>query len=124
MDQNHRPEAIIITLSQKTIQERRGGYRQILAEWQSCSDEWFWYYKCGNAPIMPVTTVYWVILGRIRWKCLLIDILKDTSVQFSNQSEQIYAKAWLQLTDFEPLPRRQQIPRKGFQGFRYSPILF
>jgi len=121
---NDRPEAIVITLSQQTIKDRKGGYRQIIEEWESCTDTWFWYYKCGNAPKMPVTTIYWVIMGRIRWKCLLIDIDRDKWIQFSNRTAPMYAKAWLILTDFEPIPRRQQIIQKGFQGFRYSQKLF
>ena len=121
---DERPEAIIITLSQKTIAERKGGYRQIVEEWESCTDTWFWWYKCGNAPIHPVTTIYWVVMGRIRWKCLLVDIRRNETMRFSNRTEPIYAKAWLMLTDFEAIPRRAQIERKGFQGFRYSDKLF
>lgn len=115
---DERPEAIIVTLSQREIQEK--GYRNIIKQWESCSDRYFWFYKCGNAPKMPVTTVYWVVMGRIRWKCLLIDIHRKTSMNFDNMPGEHYAKAWLQLTDFERIPRRQQVVRKGFQGFRYS----
>jgi len=113
-----RPEAIIVTLSQREIKEK--GYRSIIEGWRKCTDQYFWFYKCGNAPTMPVTIVYWVVMGRIRWKCLLIDIYKDRWMEFDNKPGLHYAKAWLQLTDFEQIPRRQQVIRKGFQGFRYS----
>ena len=121
---DERPEAIIITLSQQTIKDRRGGYRQIVEEWESRTDSALWYYRCGNAPVHDITTVYWVVMGRIRWKCLLVGIKRHEFMLFSNRTEPMYAKAWLMLTDFEAIPRRAQIERKGFQGFRYSAKLF
>ncbi len=119
------PDAIIITLSQQTIKDRRGGYRKILQEWLEADGErGLWYYKCGNAPKHDVTIVYWIVMGRIRWQSRLVTIHRDKTMQFTNSFKPMYAKAWLELIDFEPIPRNLQIERKGFQGFRYSQKLF
>ncbi len=121
---DERPEAIILTIGQKLIQTRPGGYAKIVKEWNACNDSSLWYYNLPNAPVHPITTVYIVVMGRIRWKCLLVGIERDKAIQFSNSPEPMYAKAWLMLTDFEAIPRRAQIERKGFQGFRYSQLLY
>lgn len=115
-------DSILITLSQQTIKDRRGGFRKIIQEWKD-SDGYslMWWYKCGTAPKDPekVNYVYWVIKGRIRYRCRLAHIVKDKWMKFSEQSKPMYAKNWLVLFDFEPVPRDLQIDRKGFQGFRY-----
>ncbi len=125
MDRGERPEAIIITLSLNTIKDYRGGYRAILNDWiNSDGESMLWYYKCGNAPVQPVSIVYWVVAGRIRWQCRLVSVLKNHTMKFSNGSFPMYAKAWLELIDFEQIPRQLQLAMPGFQGFRYSAILF
>lgn len=120
MTQNQ--DSILITLSQKTIKDRRGGFKKILEEWRSADGEQStWWYKCGTAPKDPenVNWVYWVVKGRIRYRARLLDVVKDREIQFTNQSKPMFAKRWLVLFDFEQIPRRLQINRKGFQGFRY-----
>lgn len=116
---NH-PDAILVTLSQQTIKDRRGGLRQILREWQASDGENLtWWYRTGTMPKHLVIWVYWVIGGRVRWKSKLLMIEENRTFQFSGRSEPMYGKTWLGLFDFEPIPRRQQISVKGFQGFRY-----
>lgn len=115
-----RPDSILVTLSQQTIRDYRDGYRGILTAWR-CSDgeNMAWWYRTGNGPKQDVVWVYWVIAGRIRWRCRLLNLVKDKWMQFSNRSDPMYAKCWLVMIDFEPIPRELQIERKGFQGFRY-----
>lgn len=114
------PDAILVTLSQQTIKDRQGGLRQILEEWRNSDGENLtWWYRIGHPPKHLVIWVYWVIGGRIRWKSKLYMIEENRTFQFSGRSQPMYGKAWLGLFDFEPIPRRQQIQHKGFQGFRY-----
>jgi len=113
-------DAIVVTLSMNTIRERRGGLRQILTEWHDADGERStWWYKCGTAPTRDVVTVFWVIGGRIRYKSTLADIRRNETMRFSNRTAPMFGKVWLVLFDFQPIPRDQQIPMKGFQGFRY-----
>lgn len=112
-------DSIVITLSQQTIKERRGGLRQILNEWRdSDGEKTTWWYKCGAAPKVEIVNVYWVIGGRVRWKSKLLQVERDKWMMFSPGTP-MYGKCWLILFDFEPIPRRDQVYMKGFQGFRY-----
>ncbi len=125
MNLEQRPEAIIITLSQQTIKDRRGGYKQILTEWaNSDGNNGMWYYKCGNAPKHEVTIIYWVVGGRIRWQSTLVTIHRNQTMRFSHRTKPMYAKSWFELIDFQPIPRHLQPVMQGFQGFRYSQKLF
>lgn len=115
-------DSILITLSRDTIKARKGGYRQIAREWLASDGEnSTWWYKCGTAPKDPdsICWVYWVIAGRVRWRCKLLQVERDRSMVFNGREDPIYARAWLVLFDFEQLPKRDQVERKGFQGFRY-----
>lgn len=117
----HSPEhdAIVVTLSMNTIRERRGGLRQILAEWRDADGERStWWYKCGAAPTREIVNVFWVIGGRIRYKSTLLAIERNKTMMFTVGTP-MFGKAWLILFDFEPIPRHRQIEMKGFQGFRY-----
>lgn len=113
-------ESIVITLSGQTIKDRRGGLRQILQEWRAADGEnSVWWYRTGTVPKDLVLFVYWVIAGRVRWKSKMFMIEEDKTMQFSNQSKPMYGKVWFGLFDFEPIPRKEQVNMKGFQGFRY-----
>lgn len=121
-DMKQGQDSIIITLSQRTIKERKGGYGAIIKDWVSSNgDPLTWWYKCGNAPKHPerIAWVFWSIGGAIRWKCRLSHIEKDREVEFGH-GVTMYAKNWLVLFDFEPIPKKYQISKKGFQGFRYA----
>lgn len=114
--------SIVITLSQQTIKERRGGYKKIISEWLISDGELTtWWYKIGTAPkkAEDIEWVYWVINGRIRWRCRLLQIEKNMEKQFGEAGNVMYSKNWLVLFDFESLPKLQQIKKQGFQGFRY-----
>ena len=111
-------DAIVVTLSQQTIKDRRGGLRTILKEWRDSDGEnRVWLYRLGNAPKHDIQEVYWVIAGRIRWKSKFAGIDQRVTIKFGERT--LRGKAWLILFDFEPIPRKQQIALKGFQGFRY-----
>lgn len=112
-------DAILITLSQKTIKERRGGIRTIFMEWSNADGEKStWSYKVGNAPKHEVLWVYWVIGGRVRWRSRILAVHKKKWVRFSNRSTDMFG-TWIEMFDFEPIPRKEQFDQKGFQGFRY-----
>lgn len=114
--------AIAITLSQQTIKERIGGYKRILTEWANADGEHStWWYKCATLPRYPekIKYVYWVIKGRIRYRSLLVEVVKNKTMKFDGNPNLFENSNFLVLVDFEEIPRKQQIVMKGFQGFRY-----
>lgn len=115
------PDGIILTLSQRTIQQRRGGYKQIVQEWKDSNGEKMtWWYRSGTAPrdTSNIEWVYWVVAGRIRWRCRLLEIEKNVTKMFS-VGNPMFGKNWFVMFDFEPIPKHLQVEHKGFQGFRY-----
>lgn len=109
-------------MSSQTIKDRRGGWRKILSEWKNADGEHStWWYKCGNAPKYQdrIAWVYWIVQGRIRWRCRLLEVHKNVEITFDRQSTPKFARAWLVLFDFEQIPRHLQTYQRGFQGFRY-----
>ena len=115
-------DAILVTLSQATIKDRVGGYRQIIQEWlQSDGERVIWHYKCGNLPKRDVVWVYWVIGGKVRWRARVMETHKNKEMTFTDRdgsNPRRLTGNFLALIDFEQLPH-PQVNRKGFQGFRY-----
>lgn len=115
-------DSIVITLSQSIIKERKGGYKEIVKEWLNADGEkgGVWCYKCHVLPKYPdkVLWVYWVISGRIRWKCKMAGTFKNRTIDFPGQNKSITGN-WLIVMCFEPIPKKIQIEMKGFRGFKY-----
>ena len=117
-------DSIIITLSKQTIKERRGGLRQILKEWSaSDGDNKVWGYMMRNVPTQEIINVYWVIAGRIRWKCKIAEVRQNRWKRLGRGGKvEEYSTYCVFLFDFEPIPRIDQMEMKGFQGFRYFKV--
>ena len=113
-------DSIIVTLSQNTIKEREGGFRKILSEWNKSDGENItWWYRCGNKPKRDFIFVYWVIGGRVRYFSRVCGIERADELH-TDDGRIIKGKYWVGCFDFESIPARFQVKRKGFQGFRYG----
>lgn len=113
-------DAIILTLSQRIIKERPGGFRQILKEWSEANGEpYTWSYRVKSVPKQDITTVFWVIGGRIRYKSKVLDKHRNQTIQFVNRPITMTGN-WVEMFDFEPIPKNKQQSYQGFQGFRYT----
>lgn len=113
-------DALLITLSQSQIKKQ--GYKNIAKEWEKIDgDPLTWWYKMATAPkhLDRIIWVYWIVKGRIRWRCRYVGIEKDKAMEFGNRPGEHYAKVWLILVDFERIPRSEQVEQKGIRGFRY-----
>ena len=110
-----RRTAILITAGKKTI-DGHGSLRNLVKTWNELHGTW--WYRLGTAPKKPedILEVYWTIGGRVRYKSRLLEV-QHGWVEF--ETGEHWAKNWLVLFDFQPLPRHEQRHIKGFQGFRY-----
>jgi hypothetical protein len=100
------------------------GYRQCIKEIEQVrkdADNTWWWHSIGNRPTIKVLNAYIIILGRIRYKAVIVGWEPGGEKQFVD-NRKLSAKHWLQLAYFEPAPFA--IERKGFQGFRYCTKLF
>lgn len=116
-----RPEAIIVTISQTYIKER--GYKNWIQDFLNAmiNDGWTYWLRLAQKPKFEnLLYVYLLLNGRIRFRCNLVGFYPGSTETFQD-GRIITAKNWCVITG--PLVRGN-IPRKGFQGFRYSETLF
>jgi hypothetical protein len=136
-----RPEAIIITMpvkflndlsisEWKTIYNRTqkehilNGYRIYLQQMEAtiADENSYWIHKMNNLPTVEVVYCYVTVLGSIMYRANIGGFEPGGHKIFSDGRD-CYAKNWMILT--HPfIEARPRIKRKGFQGFRYTEILF
>lgn len=110
-------DSIYVTLGADQIKERP--YREHIKDFQKCDGErGIYWWRLGNKPTKSFVWVYIVIGNKVRWRARFLDWAGNGSMQFDD-GRRIYAKQWMMLIDFKPLPRPHEI-KKGFQGFRYK----
>lgn len=122
------PEALIITVGAKMYGEN--GYRHWLKHFLEAMEprhqtEMYYWFKQGNQPKndKSIRYVYLCIGGKIRYRVYYAGSHGEGSIQFDNKSEPMYGKAWVLVAG--PVERApMKIEMKGFQGFRYSEVLF
>lgn len=118
---------IIVTVGAKMLEN---GYRHWLEGFLSCmeasaaGEDVFYWLRQGNQPKMDGTLqyVYLCIGGKIRFRCLYGGSRGPREVEF-NDGRKMSAKAWIVLSGPVTRPPRP-IKKQGFQGFRYTEMLF
>jgi len=117
-----RPDGIILTISQAMLKEK--GLRNWLRNFFDAmgKSEWTYWFRQGNKPKYEVMYVYLCIGGYIRYRINCVGYHGPSTLRFDDGKE-MYAHAWICTTG--PLTRAPyRIPRKGFQGFRYTQKIF
>lgn len=108
------------TLKYQTL----AGYRKCITQIEEVrkkEDSMWWWHSIGTKARIDVLNAYIVILGRIRYKAVIVGWEPGGEKQFSD-NRKLTAKHWLQLAYFESAPIA--IEQKGFQGLRYCTKLF
>ena len=115
-----RPDGIIITISQQYLNER--GRLNWLRDFMKAMDTegWSYWMRLGNRPKHEVLYIYLILGSRIRYRMNFV-MYEEGGVFHTNDGRDITAKNWL--VGCGPLVRGN-IKMKGFQGFRYTQILF
>lgn len=116
-----RPEAITITVSSQMI--GANGYRHWLGNFLEAMDAGGIYaFRLSSRPKYTPLSVYLCIGGKIRFKAICVDVI-NAGTRIFDDGRELYGKAWVLICGPVVRPRRP-IPRKGFQGFRYTENLF
>lgn len=100
------------------------GFTEVMRQLKQISedpDNNIWWHSIGTKPTQHVLYAYITILGKIRYRATIASWEPGGEKQF-NDGRKRTAKNWLMLSDLVPAPN--DIVQKGFQGFRYSPIIF
>lgn len=85
----------------------------------------FWYQTISNIPIQEVQFVYLIIEGQVALRLTVYQMLKNQNMVFKDGGEvrEFSNKNWVVLTG--PVQKADKsYPMKGFQGFRYTELLF
>lgn len=121
-------EAILITVPAKFFKEYPGGevqFRNVI-ERMNVTDRYRWGNTCGSGiPKIPVKFCYLVFGGKVQYRTEIFGFDRKRSMTFNDGGirRTFERKNWVWLQGpVERAPR--DIPRKGFQGFRYSGWLF
>jgi hypothetical protein len=117
-----RKQAIVITFPARCFQEF-GSIREFLKNWQNvASSDSTWYWKMSNVPQQEVLYCYIVIGNRVRWRCNITSFESGGEMTFDG-GRTVTTRNWRLLTaPVEKAPFK--IPMGGFQGFRYSDLLW
>lgn len=116
------PDGIIITISQKMLEEK--GYKNWLKNFLDAmaKDEWTYWMRQGTQPKHDILYVYLCIGGKIRFRANFV-MSEGPGEKTFKGGKKLYGKAWIVLCG--PVVRpAESIYRKGFRGFRYTQKLF
>ena len=123
-----RPDAILVTMSKDDVKEWGGLFtldRFFNMHYTSESEMTFWYRIGKSFPKhQQLLYVYIVIHNIIRWRFNFVSFedCSDGVTLYKNNKPSFQKGKYVVMTG--PAVRRCDIPFKGFQGFRYSPIIY
>lgn len=122
-----KPEGIIITMPEKFFAEYPGGEAQFrhIMEAMNHHDTIVWGNTIANIPQHEVLYCYLCFKGFVQYRLNILDYERNVSKQFSDGGiVRVFSnKNWVNLCG-PVIPAPRQIPRTGFQGFRYTHLLF
>ena len=126
-----KPEALLITMSKENVVEW-GGLELIdrffQFNYRDGSDETFWYKIGSNLPKFEVMFVYIVIHNTIRWRFNFVgyEQFPRNGPGITLWKNGIGHRYWGNFVVLcgPSIKMPEELTRRGFQGFRYSEILF
>lgn len=128
-----RPEAILVSMSRKNVIEWNGleyldRFFQLYYSNPKTDDDRTWWYKIGqHFPKFEPLFVYFVIHNQILWRFNFVkfhDMKDNPTTLFKGNSETLYTEGKYIVCCGPSIKAPSDIPLKGFQGFRYSSIIY
>jgi hypothetical protein len=123
-----RPEAILVTMSKDDVKEWGGIFtldKFFSIHYTSETDMTFWYRIGQHLPKhQDILYVYIVIHNMIRWRFNFVSFedATDGITLYKNNVPSVQYGKYVVMTG--PAIKRCDIRFRGFQGFRYSQIIF
>ena len=124
----HKPEGIIITMPSKFFDEYpngEAGYRRIV-ESMNRFDDVMWGQTISAIPKHEVLYCYICFGGYVQYRFNIVDFEKSVSKEFNDGGiiRVFKNKNWVNLCGPVVKAKDCEFAMKGFQGFRYTNILF
>lgn len=113
-----RPEAIMINVPESFFLQRGEGTEEIFRRYyesmgQPGNEGGCFYHWISTCPKHDVTTVYVCFRGKVQYKAILVDRLKNKS-PFEGWEQRDYV-----VTTGPVVKPPEEIIQRGFRGFRY-----
>lgn len=101
-------------------------FKKVFERHMSMENSW-WNFKLTNLPKLEVLYVYLVFDGKVQYRCNLMMYERHKSKSFKDSPDQKVRHFkncnWVLFTGPVVKPKID-VPKKGFQGFRYTEKLF
>ncbi len=121
-------DAIMLTLGQKFFKLYPGGERQVRRQLERMnnSDNYYWMQLCGSGvPKVKVDYCYLVFNGKVQYRCDIVKYSKRESGEFTDGGiTRVYSNKNMVYLQGPTITAPCEIPFKGFQGIRYTELLF
>ena len=121
------PDAVAITLPERWFLEFADGeaaFWRAMAEVDK-GEDYMWHQTIAAVPKCEVQYVYLVFKGKVQVRMTVVDYLRDTSMAFQRNGfvAEFPNKNWVRLTG--PVVKAPaDFFMRGFQGFRYTSLIF
>lgn len=120
------PDAIIIAMPAKFFQEYTMEKFLQDMERMNTEDNFVWYRVMKNLPKIQTLYCYWIINGKIKYRMEIAKLVRNKTMRFSRPKGGIrtFENAnYIELVG-PVIEAPYDIPMRGFQGFRYSDLIF
>lgn len=121
------PDAIIVTLPARFFTEySHEKYLEEIKRMQDPDDPIVWYRVCKNLPIHDVAYVYTIIDNKIHHRAQFCGLIRNQTLHFPRPAggRRTFENANAIMTTGPIVFPPHEIPMRGFQGFRYTKMLF
>lgn len=121
-----KPDAIIVTMPARFFEEY--GMKNFLQDIENMNtiDGYIWYRVCKNLPKIQTQYCYWIIGGKIKYRMDLLRLERGHNYSFSrpNGGHREFNNSNAVVLIGPVIKAPHDIPMKGFQGFRYTELIF
>lgn len=120
------PDAIIVTMPAKFFEEYT--MKKFLLDIHNMNtiDDYVWYRVMKNLPKIQTLYCYWIIGNKIKYRMEIKETLRNQTMGFPrpNGGVRTFSNANILVLQGPVIEPTHDIPMKGFQGFRYTELIF
>ncbi len=126
MKNNIKPDAIIVAMPARFFQEYT--MEKFLQDMHNMNtvDNFVWYRIMKNLPKIQTLYCYWIIDGKIKYRMEIAKLVRNQTMRFARPKGGIrtFENAnYIELVG-PVIEAPYDIPMRGFQGFRYTELIF
>lgn len=126
MKNDIQPDAIIVAMPARFFQEYT--MEKFLQDMHNMNtiDGFEWYRVMKNLPKIQTPYCYWIIDGKIKYRMDIKEFVRNQTMRFARPKGGVrtFENANYLVLQGPVIEAPYDIPMRGFQGFRYSELIF